>query len=491
MSPSEASDLATRAQAVATANSAYRNLLYIVNRDRKQLAKDKSNVAGVDALSAEYRTLQTAVSGLDERLESLEQRRRDLDEARDSSRQAHEVAKHTFDDLLREIEALKLARIASAFPSSDESSRYVLARLIGDEECLACGTVGGTLLERWTAAVADGACVVCGADHASHEVIVPPVVVDAARLAKAEERLDVAKQALRTAADDAASHVDSHEAIQREIDNAVEEKAQLGGRIRQIAGRLPPSSHSILALEERVAQQGETLEQLRVQQIEAERSFSEVFGRFQTSIKLKADVIRDRFAARISDFLVEKAEITLGHVRASIGESGQSYEWPTFHLSMTSGTFGAPAARRGRSDVSMSQGEFIDLAFRLALIEAAVTTGAATMVFDAPEASLDALFMRRAGAFLAKFTADNLRNRLIVTSNLTNADMIPALFGAYSPEKGDPTPKTIPRSERRVRVVDLLSLAAPTRAVELVGDRYKTLLDKALFPPAGESESGL
>jgi hypothetical protein len=158
---------------------------------------------------------------------------------------------------------------------------------------------------------------------------------------------------------------------------------------------------------------------------------------------------------------------------------------------MTSGTFDAPAPRRTRSEVSMSQGEFIDLAFRLALVGVASEEGPASMIFDAPEASLDALFMRRAGAFLAQFTNENPANRLIVTSNLTNADMIPALFGAYEPEEGDPQPKPIPRDERRQRVIDLLAQAAPTSAVALVGDRYRDLLDKALFPPAGHEQPGL
>ena len=139
----------------------------------------------------------------------------------------------------------------------------------------------------------------------------------------------------------------------------------------------------------------------------------------------------------------------------------------------------------------MSQGEFIDLAFRLALVEVAAGDGPATLIFDAPEASLDALFMRRAGAFLARFAEHHVDNRLIVTSNLTNADMIPALFGAYEAEAGDPNPLTIPREERWSRVVDLLKIAAPTSAVQMIGDRYDDLLNSALFPPRGEEEPGL
>jgi hypothetical protein len=69
--------------------------------------------------------------------------------------------------------------------------------------------------------------------------------------------------------------------------------------------------------------------------------------------------------------------------------------------------------------------------------------------------------------------------------------MIPALFGAYEPQEGDPEPTTIPRAERRSRVVDLLEIAAPTSAVQLVGDRYKNLLNVALFPNKGEGAPGL
>jgi hypothetical protein len=491
MAPAEANDLAERAQAVATANSAYRNLLYIVNRDRKQLLKDKAALASADALSAEYNTLQQAVAAQAEVLDGLIDRRRALDDARTEARSTLETAKFNFDDLLREIEALKLARVASAFPDSDDSGRYVLARIIGDKECLACGARGGPLIEKWLAAAATGACVVCGSPPSQQEVVVPPLAVDAARLARAQERLVLARQALETVTAEAIAQSERFEKIQAEIDGVIRKKGELEHRVRQIAGSLPPSPPAVAALEGRVAKESETLENLKKEQSIAEFEFSKVFDRFRMSIEQKADLIRERFGNKISDFLVEHAEISLAYVRSAIGESGQSYNWPTFQLSMTSGTFDNPSPRRTRSEVSMSQGEFIDLAFRLALVEAAAENGPASMVFDAPEASLDALFMRRAGAFLSRFTTSNPENRLIVTSNLTNADMIPALFGAYEPLEGDPTPQTTPRSERRGRVINLLEIAAPTSAVELVGDRYKNLLGEALFPPRGSAEPGL
>ena len=491
MSPSEANQLAARAQVVAKTNSAYRNLLYIVGRDKKLLARDKAALAAADAVGAEYSMILKGISGLNERLEELRTSQAQLQAERLDAANTLETAKFNYDDTLREIEALKLAKIAAAFPTSEKSSHLVLARLIGDHKCLACGADDGPLIERWIETIQNGNCLVCGSLPEAHEALVPATALEAARLKKAEERLQKSEQAHVEALAIMETSSEAATTIQLQIDEILRQKGPLEKRAQQILGTSPPDVLATSALENRISNQEETLSQLWRDQQVAELEFSKVFAGFQQSIGQKADQIRERFGARISEFLVEKAEITLATSRGPVGESGQSYDWPVFRLSMTSGAYEAPALRRNREDVSMSQGEFIDLAFRLALVEVAANDAAATMVFDAPEASLDALFMRRAGAFLAKFTDDNDENRLIVTSNLTNADMIPALFGAYDPKEGDPEPKTIPRDQRRDRVIDLLSIAAPTRAVELVGDRYRDLLDQALFPPHGEAKSGL
>ena len=491
MSPEEASTLADRAQEVATSNSAYRNLLYIANRDKKKLHRVRAELDSADALSAEYHTVQQTIAAQVEVLDKLLERRREADEARTEARSTLETARFNYDDILREIEALKLARVASAFPAATEAGQYVVNRIIGDNECLACGASGGELVDKWISAVTDGNCPVCGTPPSLQETVVPSVAVDSARLSKAEERLQSARQALETSEREYERKAKLYQEMQREIDEITREKHTNEQRVQQIAGSLPPSPPDVRSLQERVSNQADTLANLKREQQSAEHDFSELFGHFQQSITGHADRIRETFAERISEFLLERAEIALSTTRAPIGESGQSYDWPSFLLSMTSGTFDNPSPRRNRSEVSMSQGEFIDLAFRLALVEVAAGAGPATLVFDAPEASLDALFMRRAGAFLARFTQINEQNRLVVTSNLTNADMIPALFGAYEEEAGDPSPVTIPRADRWVRVVDLLKIAAPTSAVLMVGPRYDNLLNKALFPPSGEGAPGL
>jgi hypothetical protein len=367
----------------------------------------------------------------------------------------------------------------------------MLARIVGDKECLSCGATGGPFIEKWSAAVAGGTCLICGTEPAQQEKIVPEVAVDTARIARAEERLSNARQALEAATAEIDERIAEFDALQREIDQHNARRSVREKRVQQLAGSLPPSAPQVNALRERIKRQEETLESLEKKQKEAEGEFTAVFDEFRHSVEARASTIRESFGRKIADFLVEKAEISLSVLRSAVGESGRSYEWPMFQLSMTSGTYDNPSPRRSAAEVSMSQGEFIDLAFRLALVDAAADGGPACLIFDAPEASLDALFVRRAGAFLTRFTQENSRNRLIVTTNLTNTDMIPALFGAYVPLEGDPTPSPIPREERVDRVIDLLEIAAPTSAVRLVGDRYKNYLDKALFPPDGSSEPGL
>ena len=201
------------------------------------------------------------------------------------------------------------------------------------------------------------------------------------------------REALETAKSDFEMRQSHCVEVQGQIDHLLLDRSSNEQRVQQIAGSLPPSPPELQALEERVATQDQTLSDLKIEQTEAEENFSEVFSEFQHAITAAADDIRDMFAARISEFLLERAEISFSTTRAAIGESGRRYEWPSFLLSMTSGTFDNPSPRRSRSEVSMSQGEFIDLAFRLALVEVAAGSGPATLVFDAPEASLDALFM--------------------------------------------------------------------------------------------------
>ena len=128
--------------------------------------------------------------------------------------------------------------------------------------------------------------------------------------------------------------------------------------------------------------------------------------------------------------------------------------------------------REDPTDVSESQRELIDLAFRLTLVMVAAPGTAATFVMETPEASLDGVAMERVGMALASFAASS-ENRLIVTSNLSNAGLITSLFGGKANTDEEIT-------GRRGRLLNLLEIAAPNRALEKDRTAYQQLLDDAV-----------
>ena len=91
---------------------------------------------------------------------------------------------------------------------------------------------------------------------------------------------------------------------------------------------------------------------------------------------------------------------------------------------------------------------------------------------ETPESSLDGLAMERVGQGLHEF-ATRGRHRLVVTSNLTNAEIIPQMFGGPARNKAE-------IAERKQHVLDLLVVAAPNSAVTRDRRRYAELLERAI-----------
>jgi hypothetical protein len=144
--------------------------------------------------------------------------------------------------------------------------------------------------------------------------------------------------------------------------------------------------------------------------------------------------------------------------------------------------------RMTANEVSESQREFIDLAFRMALIDVAADGGSASLILETPEASLDSIFMSRAGRLLCEFAGHGTGegNRLIATSNLTDGKMIAALLGAIGPDgttaHARAQPHFVPVAERPSRIINLLEIAAPSRAVRNFHAEYSAAFQRAVYP---------
>ena len=71
--------------------------------------------------------------------------------------------------------------------------------------------------------------------------------------------------------------------------------------------------------------------------------------------------------------------------------------------------------------VSESQRFFIDIALRMALSEF-MAEGAATLLIDTPEGSLDIAYEARAGSMFSKFVVEG--NRMLMTANLRSSQLV-------------------------------------------------------------------
>jgi len=98
------------------------------------------------------------------------------------------------------------------------------------------------------------------------------------------------------------------------------------------------------------------------------------------------------------------------------------------------------------------------------------------LVIETPEASLDTIFVRKAGDLLRKFAEDGSGepNVIIASCNLNGTGIVRSLLGV------DSLSRRAVKDEVPKRVINLLDLAAPNAAVRQDRTIYQAELDAAL-----------
>lgn len=171
------------------------------------------------------------------------------------------------------------------------------------------------------------------------------------------------------------------------------------------------------------------------------------------------------------EFLLDTCSLVWGSNVEQLGILGKGIRFSVFQIDMSGATTDAEVTRRTSESVSESQREFIDLAFRMALIKVAGSGGIGSLIMDAPESSLDAVFAPRAAAVLTGFATPESESRVIITSNLVDGRLIPTIA-----EKADIA------GPDDARVVNLFDIATPTRALDQLRDQYMEALQRAFSP---------
>lgn len=446
-------------------DSRMRNLRFAAYREEQALTEVETKVRGSADVRQELKALETLQTTDIAQREELDRTFVELDSHRQHARLRLLKSKQERESRYREFEHAKLRAVEARFPQRSDTARYILEQLFAEAECLVCGSdvpEVATLLEQRIAA---DECVICGSDVSETNVEVPAAKLADRRVKKAQTKLEAVELELSEAEEEFASSESAFDKARLELAELDAKIGERTARIDLLIQRLPPGEQEIHKQRAELASMRSRVEAL-TQELTAKRSeFSEFVDAQSRAMAQRSAEIMAAFANFAEGFLLETVNLVWSPQRARIGQTGEPIEFPAFELDMTGTNFATAVRRTGPEQVSESQREFIDLAFRMALMQVASTDGTSSLVIDAPESSLDAVFVTRAADVLARYADPALGNRLIVTSNLVEGELIPELL-KRSAMSGDRIP----------RLLDLFTIAEPTAAIRELGREYSRIM---------------
>jgi hypothetical protein len=469
-----AANVANLERQVGGADSYARNLNSILTVEKTRLAQAEQAHATAPALKAELGSLLTLLDADLANREAIEGQLNNVTSQIRAVRLNLERAKIEREDAERALERIKFGALSRMFPDMEDIARLTILNLLSKSECLVCGASDQALRNEIEQKLDRGICPVCNSPPDAQYKIVKVREVEAARVRKTRQRAVLAAseedaQEKRwvelTLARDAT--VNSLQALTDQID---ELQIKVGG----LKAQLPTPTQQINELRGYVDRMQRDVIAAGARRAELSKKLREALKAVDKVVIKNSDRLTKKFSGYCKKLLADDAALIRVDEDAGITQAVEQFMVPLFETDMASAARPGLTRRSTANDVSESQRELIDLAFRFALIEVATEEANATLVMETPESSLDGVAMERVGKALASFASKN-QNRLVATSNLSNAGIIGFLFGG------------LVRSSKRSlairvsRTINLLEVAAKNQA--LINDkhgRYPALLRQAL-----------
>jgi len=430
-----------------------------------------------NARKARYEEAQSKLKNADPQLVNLQAR---LDEVKIDLSESHR--EHQFvservknlglkrDDIDRKIEALQVeldqkvhefnhhdaAYIAQSLPTLDDKFQLLMQGYGANLGCFVCGKGGKREVEALRKRVRNQHCFVCNASLA-HEPAAKVIPISARALQKIENEIDALRLEITAHRKSVHQYDQDYQIALAELRLVVIRRHELMMQFEQLAAQIPQqgsaaSSPLLADLElEKVA-----LEELADKRKELSSRYKRQIDKLYQDMNEVESDLGSRLQRYAEAFLHEKVLVRfLRNYPFKVATGAPQINLPVFRVSMTSSTHLAAHERSSATSVSESQKEFLDLAFRMTLLDLIARDGATMLVMETPEASLDSWFMARAAQMIRQFSPEGSQRMLIATSNINGTTMIPALLGLI---KRDGTPRQLPKAQRQ-HLIDLMSLA--------------------------------
>jgi energy-coupling factor transporter ATP-binding protein EcfA2 len=456
-------------RAILELDSRMRNLRFAAYREEQALTEVETKVRTSADVREELRALEKLQSADLAQRQKLDDEFVELDSRRHQLRLRFLKAQQEREARYREFERAKLSAVQARFPQKSETARYILEQLFAEAECLVCGhhvPEAAALLER---RITENDCVVCGSDLSDDESAVPTAKLADRRVRRVQRKLEEIEPELLEARRELEAAEQEFNASQLCLAGLNSKIGERSARIDALVQRLPPNEQEIHKQRAELASMRSRVEALTYELTKQRKDFGQFVEAQNREMVAQSSAIMQAFSAFAEGFLLETVNLVWSPQPARVGQTGEPIQFPGFELDMTGTNFPTVVRRSGPDQVSESQREFIDLAFRMALMQVASDGGPSSLVIDAPESSLDAVFVTRAADVLAKFAQAQPENRLVTTSNLVEGELIPELL------KRSASPQ-----DRVRRILNLFDVAEPTAAIRELRGEYAKIL-KALF----------
>lgn len=474
--PSDSLSWVAQERRILQLDSERRNVSAVIYRTTAYLDKQQSKASTSHEVLVELRDLERAHSALLEDSEKDNDALAVVDQARKDSRLEYLLAENALEDAKRSYEHVKLAHISNALPDQSSSARYILTQMMSSGTCVACGQDAAEYMQQIERRIETGLCPLCGQHQ--HEATQPETAsLDERRLEEALDGLVSHKAQVEAAR----IRADEDDRLYREtLDNSRNRRYDLSRmeeRIAELYESLPEPSEEMQEAETEQKVLKRRLARLDAELSERRTEFEVFITEMTRSILARASELEQAFSRYASAFLVEANALTYAPLAERVGQMGASVPFPHFGLTMSGNDFASPTARSSSDSVSESQREFIDLAFRMALVSVASANAAGTLVIDSPDSSLDAVFEEKAAEVLNTYVRSSSLSKLVLTSNLSSGKFLPKLVSEFRAQNaGGPG------------LLDMFDVAAPTAAVRSLLPEYE-LAKTELFSRTGLGES--
>tara|TARA_B100000700_G_C15044228_1_gene857007 strand:- start:591 stop:2693 length:2103 start_codon:yes stop_codon:yes gene_type:complete len=490
-----------------SADSNYRNLRSSVNKIKDEL--DLLTSDETEANRKEYVSALAGLAGIEGRLAELN------DELSENRAEITKTkvwiarARRDFDEYKFGIEEAQHSLLAKHFPNLNDTVKILLSNLSSGGGCFVCGNESENTYKVIEAALEKKCCPVCHSNEQIQESF-ENVVSEPERAEANIEKLHRKSQQCLEDYNNQKRILDSlikeEENLLEQISATSEERAIWHRKVSVIEKALPDEDSST----EELSKQLKSWEAM-LQQYDDVRKKNTIAYRKEIELQEKSlneslKLLKSKFENYCSRLLAETVLLDLEYIERPLGEGGkEKVKTPYFKVKMTSGVHTQhPELRESDEQVSESQREFIDLAFRLALIDVVTESegSPAMIVMETPEASLDSIFMHEISRLFRSFGEKNNRENLFLAStNLNQSSMITSLLGAedvpehleqnrkqrISAEPGsannvEPSLNKLNAEDRKNHIINLLEISAPNAALVNYKSYYEQLFNEAVYP---------